>query len=211
MNIKKFDFILFFKQLFLFFLGLAIIQIGVALFLGISIGADPFTVFTQGFSKLFNMSVGNTNRILTFILFIVVLLFDRKNINIGTLLAVLFTGTFLDIAVSLFSFIPFENFNLISKILLFLIACIPISFGFPILKSANLGVAPNDLVYLAIVDYLKKPYSIIRMCTDISFIVIGGLLGGIIGLGTVICILLLGPLTEFFMSRIENFIKKYIY
>lgn len=196
----------FIYRLFLFFLGLEIIQVGVALFLKISIGADPFTVFTQGFSNLFNMSVGNTNRILTLILFLIVFFIDRRNINIGTLLSVFFTGTFLDFTMSLLNGIPFENFNIMIKIILFLIACIIVSFGFPILKCSNLGVSPNDLVYLAIMDFVKKPYSLVRMSTDITFIIIGALLGGIIGLGTIICILCLGPSTQFFMKRIESII-----
>ena len=36
------------KRLVLFFIGMSIIQFGVALFLKTSIGSDPFTVFTQG-------------------------------------------------------------------------------------------------------------------------------------------------------------------
>lgn len=36
------------KRIILFFVGMSIIQFGVALFLKTNIGSDPFTVFTQG-------------------------------------------------------------------------------------------------------------------------------------------------------------------
>jgi len=40
------------KRLILFFTGMSIIQIGVALFLKTNIGSDPFTLFTQGLAFL---------------------------------------------------------------------------------------------------------------------------------------------------------------
>lgn len=42
------------KRLVLFFIGMSIIQFGVAVFLQTSIGSDPFTVFTQGLATVLN-------------------------------------------------------------------------------------------------------------------------------------------------------------
>ena len=42
------------KRLILFFIGMSIIQFGVALFLKTNIGSDPFTVFTQGLALTLN-------------------------------------------------------------------------------------------------------------------------------------------------------------
>ena len=42
------------KRLILFFIGMSIIQLGVALFLKTNIGSDPFTVFTQGLATVLN-------------------------------------------------------------------------------------------------------------------------------------------------------------
>ena len=39
------------KRIIIFFIGMSIIQFGVALFLRMNIGSDPFTVFTQGLDK----------------------------------------------------------------------------------------------------------------------------------------------------------------
>ena len=41
-----------------FFAGLALIQLAVAGFLIVGLGSDSFTVFTQGFSKVLQISVG---------------------------------------------------------------------------------------------------------------------------------------------------------
>lgn len=210
MTERKFNFIQFTKQLILFFLGLFIIQVGVAMFIHINIGSDPFTVFTQGIAKFLHMTPGGANRILTFILFVIVLLIDRKNINIGTFLSIIFTGFLMDMMLSVYSGIDMINFSIPIKILIFAIGCLFVAIGFPILKAASLGVAPNDLVYLAIVDKSKFPYSRVRMGTDILFCLIGMLLGGVLGLGTVLCVLLLGPLTQYFFTKVEKFTKAFL-
>lgn len=57
-------------------------------------------------------------------------------------------------------------------------ACIIICIGFSILKSSELGIAPNDLIYLAIMKKLKKTYAIIRMSMDGLYLIFGGILGG---------------------------------
>lgn len=69
---------------------------------------------------------------------------------------------------------------------------------------------PNDLVYFTVVDFLSKPYGKVRMVTDILFAIVGIMLGGVIGIGTLLCIFLLGPIVEFFFPRIERFTETFL-
>lgn len=184
------------KRYILFFVGLFIIQIGVALFIELDIGSDPFTLLTQGLANILHISVGGANRIATFILFVLVACVDRKNINIGTLLCVLCTGVLIDFMIAVYAPISFDSFSLPLKVILFIVACIPIAIGFPILKLAELGIAPNDLTYFAIVDLSHKPYGIVRTLTDATYLILGILLGSKVGIGTVLCLLLIGPLIQ---------------
>lgn len=39
------------KQMMVWFVGLIVIQVGVALFLSLNLGSDPFTLFTQGVAR----------------------------------------------------------------------------------------------------------------------------------------------------------------
>ncbi len=52
------------KKLLLFFMGLFIIQFGVALFLELNLGSDPFTIFTQGMAGLLGITPGATEQII---------------------------------------------------------------------------------------------------------------------------------------------------
>ena len=115
------------KRVILFFLGMSIIQLGVALFLKTSIGSDPFTVFTQGLALSLNetglketslvemVSGGNgvtpgvANMIILIVMFIVIFVVERKRINIGTIICVVGVGAIIDFGVNVISYFPVES------------------------------------------------------------------------------------------------------
>lgn len=71
------------KKLLLFLLGMSIIQFGVALFLRMNIGSDPFTVFTQGLANTLNnlgmnVTTGTANRIILVVLFMYNIIIKQK-------------------------------------------------------------------------------------------------------------------------------------
>lgn len=211
MNLKKINFKKLPIQIIIFFFGLWVIQCGVAIFLNANIGSDPFTLFTQGVSITLGITPGNANRIITLILLFVLLFLDRSEINIGTFISILCAGPILDGMMSVFNNImPMAQMNLIIKILLLIISCIAVGVGFAILKSARLGVAPNDMLYLAIVDKTKKSYTVVRLVCDAIFLIVGILLHGVLGIGTIIIWILVAPSIDFFLDRTATFVNKRI-
>lgn len=207
---KKFDYLLFIKKLILFFSGLCIIQTGVAIFIKANIGSDPFTVFTQGLAKLLNITTGQANLVILFIFFIVILLTARKSINIGTILSVVSAGFFIDLMSNLLDKLCFDSYNIIIKCLILFLGCVIVAIGFSMLMSANLGVAPNDLIPLMLQEKLKCQYKWIRITLDLSYLIIGFLLGGVVGIGTVISALCQGPIIQFFMPKIDKILKPFL-
>ena len=129
------------KRLVLFFVGMSIIQFGVALFLKTSIGSDPFTVFTQGLATVLNktglknlsivhmisgsaeVTPGVANMIILIVLFIGILIVDMKKIKIGTLICVVGVGPIIDLGVKAVSYFPVESANIFLKMILVLAGC----------------------------------------------------------------------------------------
>ncbi len=179
------------KRIILFFIGMSIIQLGVALFLKTNIGSDTFTVFTQGLattldntflkdSTIVNMISGNqgvtpgvANMIILIVMFAIILCTERKRINIGTLICVVGVGPIIDLGIKIMSYFPVESYNLFVKMLLVVFGCFIIAVGFSVLSASNLGVAPNDIVPFIIVDKTKVEYRWVRICLDAVFL-IGG-------------------------------------
>jgi len=217
------------KRLILFFVGMSIIQFGVALFLKTNIGSDPFTVFTQGLAFTLNktglkdlapvklisgaaeVTPGIAIMVILVILFTIILVVDRHRIKIGTLICVIGVGPIIDLGVKVVSYFPVESYNYIIRALLVVFGCLIIAIGFSILSAANVGVAPNDIVPFIIQDKTKIEYRWIRIALDGGFLIIGFILGGKIGLGTVISMLSTGPFIQFFLpygEKIVNIIVK---
>jgi len=195
------------KRLILFFIGMSIIQIGVALFLKTNIGSDPFTLFTQGLAFLLEKTPGNANMIILFVLFCIILLVEKTRINIGTIICVVGVGPIIDLGVKAVSFFPIASSSIVIKILLVVFGCVLIAIGFSILSASNLGIAPNDIIAFIIKDKTKLEYCWIRMALDVSFLIIGFSLGGIFGIGTIISALLTGPCIQFCLPYGEKFVN----
>ena len=213
------------KRLVLFFLGMSIIQLGVALFLKTSIGSDPFTVFTQGLATVLNktglkdlsivymisgsaeVTPGIANMIILIVLFIAILIADMKKIKIGTLICVVGVGPIIDLGVKVVSYFPVESANIFIKMLLVLAGCFIIAIGFSIMSASNIGVAPNDIVPFIIQDKTKIEYRWIRIVFDGVFLLLGFILGGKVGIGTIISMLSTGPFIQFCLPYGSKLVK----
>lgn len=213
------------KRIVLFFIGMTIIQLGVALYLKTNIGSDTFTVFTQGLASTLNntglkdnsivnlisggqgVTPGVANMIILATMFIVILCVERKRINIGTLICVVGVGPIIDLGVKIISYFPVESYNIIVRMLLVVFGCFVIAVGFSILSASNLGVAPNDIVPFIIVDKTKIEYRWIRIALDAIFLIGGFFLGGKVGIGTVLSMISTGPFIQACLPLGEKFVN----
>lgn len=219
----------FIKRLILFFLGISVIQFGVAMFLETSIGSDPFTVFTEGLAKVLSktplantalvemiagkheVTPGIANMIILIILFIIILLVDKKRIKIGTLICVVGVGPIIDLSMKVVSYFQIDTFPFLVRAVLVLVGCFIIAVGFSIASASNIGVAPNDIIPFIIQDKTKFQYRWIRISMDAILLVTGFLLGGTVGVGTIIAMLAIGPFIQLCLpygEKVVNLVVK---
>ena len=187
-------------------LGLTIAHFGVTLFLLSDLGADPFNVLVQGlFRSLAQLTGwpvlthGRVHIALSLLIIVILLITDRSYIKIGTVLCMLFGGPIIDFFTALLAFLPDLANTLALRILLLALGCVILAFGMTIVIRSDAGTGPNDLVALVISEKTEKRFSIIRALVDASFILLGFLLGGVVGLGTLVCMLLVGPVAGLFL------------
>ena len=198
------------KKLLLFLIGMSIIQFGVALFLRMNIGSDPFTVFTQGLANTLNnlgmnVTTGTANRIILVVLFSIILLLNKNHIKIGTIICVIGVGPIIDLGVRVVSVLPVESYSYLLKMFLIALGCFIIAIGFSILSATKVGVAPNDIIPFIIKERINCEYRWIRICMD-AFLLIGGfMLGGTVGVGTIIAMATTGPFIQLCLPYGQKF------
>jgi uncharacterized membrane protein YczE len=205
------------KRLIILLIGLTIAHLGVTLFLLSNLGSDPFNVLVQGIHNTITklpfmgfLTHGNTHMAICFLIIIVLRFVDRSYIKIGTIVCMVCGGPIIDFFTWILGGIINENLPFILRLVILAAGCVILAFGMTIVMKSDAGVGPNDLVAISISDKLRKKFGLIRIIVDFSFVVVGFLLGGVIGIGTIICAFLVGPVAEIFLPFHEKWIKKIV-
>ena len=184
--------------------GLCVAHLGVTLFLQSDLGSDPFNVFVQGLFRgipwpaFAAMTHGRTHLLVSLVILLVLLAVDRSYVGIGTVLCMALGGPIIDVFTLLLS--PVINGALPLPVRLGLLAagCVILAFGMTIVIRSQAGTGPNDLVAVVLSDKWRKPFGPVRIGVDLTFALVGLALGGVVGLGTVICAFLVGPAAQLF-------------
>ena len=197
--------------------GLVIAHLGVTLFLLSNLGSDPFNVFVQGLYKTISKVIkgsfithGRVHMVISFIIIIILLKVDSTYIKIGTVLCMVCGGPIIDMFNFILNPILGGFDNIIIRMIISMCGCIILAYGMTIVIKSEAGTGPNDLVALAISEKKNTPFSITRIVVDGFFTVIGFLLSATVGLGTVICMVLVGPIAGKFLPINEKMVKKII-
>ena len=68
-----------------------------------------------------------------------------------------------------------------------------------IVIRSDAGTGPNDLVALVISEKTRFRFSLTRIAVDALFTLVGWALGGTAGVGTLVCMFLVGPVAGLFL------------
>ncbi len=189
--------------------GLTIAHLGVTLFLQADLGSDPFNVLIQGLYRFLPLpdliTHGNVHVAVSFLIILVLLFVDRSYIRIGTLLCMILGGPIIDVFTLLLGGIINNESAMILRLLSLVLGCVILAFGMTIVIKSNAGTGPNDLVAVVLSDKSKKTFGKVRIVVDVCFAAVGFVLGGTLGLGTIICACLVGPIAQIFMPISEKF------
>ena len=189
-------------------IGLTIAHLGVTLFLQADLGSDPFNVLIQGLFRFLPwpafMTHGNVHVGVSFLIILALLAVDRSYIRIGTLLCMILGGPIIDLFTVILASVIHSGSAMGLRLLALVLGCVILAFGMTIVIKSQAGTGPNDLVAVVISDKGKKKFGTVRILVDVSFALAGLLLGGTVGLGTVICACLVGPTAQIFMPWSEK-------
>ena len=176
-----------FSTLTILIIGEVIFGLGDALLISAEIGNTPWTVLAEGISIITGITVGQA----TFVVSIVVLFLwipIREIPGIGTILNAIIIAVTIDIMVPI---LPTPE-NLFIQILQVFSGIILIGIGSSMYLTANLGPGPRDGWMTGIQRVTGIPIGRVRITIEVSVLVIGTLLGGNLGLGTVLFAITIG-------------------
>lgn len=177
--------------------GLIICGIGVGIFLYSSLGVDPASVFELGIANVCHISYGTSAALINVVILVIVFVLDKSYINLSSLLAIFGIGYTADFMNRLLGLFLKGELPVAVRLVMIFLGLMIMSTGIATYIRADLGVGAIDLVSEIISHKLHVSYRVVRVSVDVTFVAVGFVLGGAVGVGTVIAAFLTGPAVQF--------------
>lgn len=179
--------------------GLLLFGFGIALMAEAGLGLGPWEAFHQGLGRLTGHEIGTISVLLGIpILLLWWPLGERP--GIGTLLNVVLIGSATNVGIAL---LP-TGVGVDVQLAMMLAGLVTIGIGSGLYLAADLGAGPRDGLMTGI--HRRFGWSIRRARTfiEVAVLVLGWLLGGTIGLGTLAFAFGIGPLVQVFLAVFDR-------
>lgn len=173
--------------------GLFLYALGITITIQANIGVSPWHVFHQGLSNVIGITFGQAI-ILVGLAIIFLNVFLGEKVGVGTILNMLLIGLFVD-AIFATELIGKSNSILVGTIMLTM-GMIIISFATWFYIGAGMGSGPRDGLMVALTRKTNCTVGLVRSSLELVVLGIGFLLGGHVGVGTVIFALCIGPIMQ---------------
>lgn len=192
----------------LFCFGSFILGIAISCFIVSGLGSDAMSTFAQGIGQQFLISQGSANAIISFIMVSFAFVVDKKQIGIGTVIQPFICSYAIQLGLKVL-----PNMSGILLYLIYFIGLLLMGISIGITSKTNYGKTPYDSLIFALMNKFNKKYRVIRWIEDLIMLVVGIMLGGKYGIGTIITLLFVGIIAMFVMNYIEikYFTKKLVY
>jgi uncharacterized membrane protein YczE len=177
------------------YVGLTLYGVSMALMIESTLGLDPWDVFHQGLSKLTDASIG-TVTIVVGALVLLLWIPLRQRPGLGTVSNVVVIGLVVDLALAVLPTVG----SLPVRIGFLLAGVLFNGLATGLYIGARLGPGPRDgLMTGYVARRPNRSIRLVRTVIEVTVLAIGILLGGKVGIGTVLYAVAIGPLVHAFI------------
>ncbi len=191
-----------FKTLFLLCFGLIMFGFGEGLLIISTIGASPWNVLHQGLALNLGLSVGMWAFLISLIVLLLWFFLDEK-IGMGTILNFIIIAIMIDLTIYFFKAPELW----INQFLLCVISVLLVGLGSGMYLIARLGPGPRDGLMTGLQKKTGFSIAIIRGAIEVVVVSCGWLLGGTVGVGTLLYALGIGPAVAFGLNMVKKTIR----
>jgi len=191
----------------LFFIaGLIILAFGISLTIkGQLLGIGPWDVLHVGLYLNLGLTIGSWSIISGLVIVIGTAIGTKSFPKIGTWLNMILIGLFIDF----FNWLLPDLANYFGQTIFFVAGVLIMGLGVGIYVAPNMGAGPRDSVMILIVE--KTGWTVKRVRTGIEIVVaiVGWMLGGPIGFGTVLIAVTLGQIVHMTLPLAKSWLHRF--
>lgn len=173
-------------------IGFALFGLSIAMMIRSNLGTSPWAVLEVALSALTGIRPGRMGIIVGFVVLVGALAL-REKIGWGTIGNILFIGLWEDMFLEM---IPSIENNLWLQFILLLSAIFMMGIASAIYIGVDAGAGPRDSLMLAVHRTTSLSLRLGRAIIELIVVAVGWLLGGPLGIGTLIFALLIGPAVQ---------------
>ena len=190
-----------------FILGLMVLAFGISLTIkGKFLGIGPWDVFHYGLFTKFGFTIGTWSIISGLLLLFISSVFNKAWPQIGSFLNMMLLGLFID----LFNWMLPSIENLAGATIAFIIGVGLMGYGIGLYVSADLGAGPRDSFMLLIVEKMGWSIPLVRNGIEVIVFLVGWMLGGPVGVGTVLIAFGLGPILGYSIPQCKKLMAYFL-
>ena len=176
-----------FKRVLILFFGLAVFGLGDGLIIQSGLGNAPWSVLAQGISLKSGLSIGTSTLIIgALVLSLWIPLRERP--GFGTISNILIISLFIEIGTNIFP----QQENILAGVIFTLIGIAMVGIGSSLYITCGLGPGPRDGAMTGLHQRTGVRVGRVRLGLEVVVSIAGALLGGTLGLGTLLFALLIG-------------------
>lgn len=184
------------ERIFRCVLGLACFGAGISLIIDARIGVPPWDVFHQGVAQRVDRSIG-TVIIATGAALMLLWIPLRQKPGLGTVMNAIEIGLVANVAIAL---LP-QPESVFVQVPMMLSGVVVVAIGSGLYIGSGLGPGPRDGLMTGLARR-GVPLRVARTGIEITVLIVGWLLGGQVGVGTVAFAVLIGPLVQLVLPRL---------
>lgn len=192
------------KQFLQLSIGLILFGIGVSMTIEAGLGVAPWDVFHHGLSLTTGITMGQASIIVGMLVVVLDIVFGQ-NIGWGTVLNMILIGATMDV-IMLNNLLPnFESF--LPNLIMLILGIFVEGYGCYLYVSVGYGAGPRDGLMVALAKRTGKSVRLVKSSIEVFAVTAGYILGGHLGLGTLIMALFGGVIFQFAFKTVNFDIK----
>ena len=173
-------------------IGFALFALAIAFLIQSNLGTSPWVVLEVAFSKRIQLTPGQS-AILTGAIVLLLVLALREPVGWGTLGNIICIGLWEDMALA---YLPIMIDYLPGQVLYLVLAVLVMAGATAIYIGVNAGAGPRDSLMIAVARATGLSVRVARAGIEIAVVTSGWLLGGPVGIGTLVFALAIGPAVQ---------------
>lgn len=185
--------------------GLWLFGTGEALIIDASLGQSPWTVLADGLAQTLNLTIGQTTFLTSVIVLLLWIPLKRKP-GLGTVMNILVIAVAIDVMIPI---LPSPE-NVFAQSVQVLVGIMLTGIASALYITCNVGPGPRDGLMTGLNEKTGVRVGRVRTGIEVVVLTIGWLLGGVVGVGTLLFALLIGQSVAISFGLVERISPKKI-